>query len=464
MPYEMRRDDSRFCVYKVPEDGPAERMKCYDRQEAAAAYLTALRIAEGDEDAANKAQYPDGTDIPGELTDNYRPGDEEKNCRTCEYGLDQEDNTILYCGRWQADVRPEWVCDAWEPHGHASEEVMDEMHSLKIIEETPDSATIGGLAVVYGGQDLEGDTFTASTDFMDDHASDHMPVLYDHALGDIKSTLGVVTKIEERDAGLWMEAQIDRAKAYAKEVLELVKSGRLGYSTGSVAHLVQRLEGQIKRWPIYELSLTPTPAEPRTLGVEFLKTLDLLVGQPAGDDIAIKGDEPEIADAIGTDVDASESIITFKLDMENQMSDEIKTTEVAEVAAPVDAPETTPADIKGMVQSAINEIAAERATEAGGILTDEAPAVKRHTKMGGDHTGGDAFTHWCRTGQDNYYTKSQKGSPTKADLAEGSAATGGVLVPQDMYDQIVAKRNESSVPHRAGARIISTSLDSIEVS
>ena len=47
----------------------------------------------------------------------------------------------------------------------------------------------------------------------------------------------------------------------------------LGWSSGSVPHLVQRTKGslpgtqKITSWPIVELSLTPTPAEPRTIGV-----------------------------------------------------------------------------------------------------------------------------------------------------------------------------------------------------
>jgi hypothetical protein len=65
-----------------------------------------------------------------------------------------------------------------------------------------------------------------------------------------------------------------------------VQKGKLGYSTGSVAHLVERLEGNIKRWPVYELSLTPTPAEPRTLGVEYLKGLGVVIPTEAQSDVS----------------------------------------------------------------------------------------------------------------------------------------------------------------------------------
>ena len=342
-------------------------------------------------------------------------------------------------------------------------EKVDDLYSIKILEESHEGdeskILVGGMAVVYGGKDLQGDTFTADTDFWAEHASKTMPVLYDHGLGEVKNALGVVTKVEPTGVGVWMEAQIDRAKVYASEVLELIRLGKLGYSTGSVAHLVQRLEGQIKRWPIYELSLTPQPAEPRTLGVDFLKTLGLTVPEPEGNVAdSIKGDQPKIEDLI-SDVNVSDNSVVIK--MENVMPEEIKQDEEIVEEKAVEQPDFKSL-FKSELRDALKEIKEERQTEEGGIIT-EAPAIKSFTKLGGDHDGGDAFTHWCRTGQDNYYTKSNLENPTKADLAEGADATGGVLVPQDLYSTIVAKRNESSVPHRAGAMVIQTSLDSVQV-
>lgn len=59
--------------------------------------------------------------------------------------------------------------------------------------------------------------------------------------------------------------------------MELLKAGTLGYSSGALAHLVERVTGNgatvIKSWPIGEFSLTPTPAEPRTLGVAEIRSL-----------------------------------------------------------------------------------------------------------------------------------------------------------------------------------------------
>src|SRR3972149_10048085 len=49
--------------------------------------------------------------------------------------------------------------------------------------------------------------------------------------------------------------------------------GVIGLSSGTASHLARRNGGKILRWPVVEYSLTPTPAEPRTIGVTQLKSL-----------------------------------------------------------------------------------------------------------------------------------------------------------------------------------------------
>lgn len=180
--------------------------------------------------------------------------------------------------------------------------------SIKSI--TENTVTLAGYGVIFGGVDLEGETFTRDTDFMPDLVQNKL-VLYDHGANEsIKSTvIGRVnaSDIKADDTGLWIEAELDRHAAYMDMVLELAEQGVLGWSSGSVGHLVAREGKSIKRWPIVEFSLTPTPAEPRTLGVNRLKTLaeawpllEQLTAppKPAGDDIQDKADEkPEDAGA-----------------------------------------------------------------------------------------------------------------------------------------------------------------------
>ena len=75
------------------------------------------------------------------------------------------------------------------------------------------------------------------------------------------------------ETGLWAEAQLDLRKRYVQAVRKLVERGSLSWSSGSLPHLVEvNGDGRIKRWPIVEGSLTPTPAEPRNTDVNALRS------------------------------------------------------------------------------------------------------------------------------------------------------------------------------------------------
>ena len=136
---------------------------------------------------------------------------------------------------------------------------------------------IGGYLLVWGerGQrDLQGEYFTPETDVGLDWY-ERRPVLYHHGLdGALKAAvIGVIDRLRPDETGLWVEAQLDLHKRYVRAVQRLVDQGVLSWSSGSLPHLVEvGGEGQIKRWPIVEGSLTPTPAEPRLTDVRTLKS------------------------------------------------------------------------------------------------------------------------------------------------------------------------------------------------
>lgn len=156
---------------------------------------------------------------------------------------------------------------------------------VKILSSSGAGFRVGGYGVVWGGRDVVGDYFSKGvTDFWFDRISHTPMVLYQHGQdGSMKRTVvGQVVSKTEDDIGLWIEAQITASKKYADAIRDLVKKGILGWSSGSVPHLVNRVKGalpgtnEITSWPIVELSLTPTPAEPRTIGVRELKSLAAL--------------------------------------------------------------------------------------------------------------------------------------------------------------------------------------------
>lgn len=144
--------------------------------------------------------------------------------------------------------------------------------SVKVLKRTDEAITVGGYGVIFGGVDLDGETFTQDTDFMPDLVP-IKSVFYDHASQEkVRNILGKASEKVD-DAGIWVEAQLDRSKKYIDEIMELIEKGILGWSSGSAGHLNIRDGKAIKRWAVVEYSLTPTPAEPRTLGVERIKAL-----------------------------------------------------------------------------------------------------------------------------------------------------------------------------------------------
>ena len=147
-------------------------------------------------------------------------------------------------------------------------------------------AVVAGYGVVFGGEDLYGETFSKNTEFMLDLVPSK-PVMFNHGLSvthkaddvdtrfHVKSFLGIVENaaIKIDEFGMFIEAVLDESKEYAKQVLELIEQGVLGWSSGSVPQLIEVDGKNIKQWPIVEFSLTHTPAEPRTIGVEHIRAL-----------------------------------------------------------------------------------------------------------------------------------------------------------------------------------------------
>jgi hypothetical protein len=134
---------------------------------------------------------------------------------------------------------------------------------------------VGGYLVKFStasDPDLTGDFFSEATDF-DLKRSTSTSVYYDHGLdGTLKTrSLGIGTMVKD-GVGIWVEAQLDMRDEYDRAIMQLVKQGKLGWSSGTAAHLVDRRtvgkSNEIVRWPLgLDASLTPTPAEPRLVAV-----------------------------------------------------------------------------------------------------------------------------------------------------------------------------------------------------
>ena len=146
---------------------------------------------------------------------------------------------------------------------------------------------VGGYAVLWGNdvrKDLTGEFFTPKTEELTAiyDTVGKLPFLYHHGLDEIikTSVLGVVDTLKADSLGLWYEAQLKMAKEYEEYVKKLFGDGKLKTSTQTfpVARRVNEKTGEITRWPIVEITATPTPAEYRMQPIEALKSAFQEVG------------------------------------------------------------------------------------------------------------------------------------------------------------------------------------------
>jgi phage head maturation protease len=151
---------------------------------------------------------------------------------------------------------------------------------------------VKGYLVRFGdtkATDLEGDYFTKATDYgfpMEEGKRVPLNVYYHHGMDQAVGKKSIGTGfIKMTDEGLWYEAQLDMADEYGKMVAKLCKQGKMGFSSGAAAHMVERKSmggaSEIIRWPIAEASITPTPAEFRN----SVKSLEEYYGMDEMDDM-----------------------------------------------------------------------------------------------------------------------------------------------------------------------------------
>lgn len=300
------------------------------------------------------------------------------------------------------------------------------MHELKILEQTDDHAVIGGYGVVFGGEDLEGETFTPDTDFMLDLVPQKM-VFIDHSaesyltdesgkrvkLAAIDEPVGRVLEVTPDDVGLYMRLQLDKANRYWSVVNQLIDTGKAGLSSGTVGHLARRNGKTITRWPIVEESITLTPAEPRTVGVERLKHV-----AESNPDLEAIFTEAESTPAVEDATEGKAAAVVEILNTENTEMAEEKETQ------------TNAADpLEGQVKALGDRV--NQLIE----LMEKSPAIKSAGYTTDD--GGDADPTHKSLGD---FLLAVKRNDTKRlqtiykatkDLAEGAGATGGYLVPTE---------------------------------
>lgn len=154
---------------------------------------------------------------------------------------------------------------------------------------------VGGYLVLFGSADdtdLQGEFFSKATDFGNKttdqirfhHGRD--PELGICPMGDVELSLkaeGVWCEgniaIKAVDAKRWAAGIAEKREQYEQRVYELAKAGKLGWSSGTAAHLVRTMSRgkarEILSWPLgNDATLSPTPVDPRNVAVIPMKALD----------------------------------------------------------------------------------------------------------------------------------------------------------------------------------------------
>lgn len=143
--------------------------------------------------------------------------------------------------------------------------------------------TVGGYLVRFSSErdpDLIKDFFVRQTDF-DTEFPGKSSVYYHHGLdGSLKKrnlARDGKGRLEMDDIGVWVETQLALRDDYEQKIYEMAQAGKLGWSSGTAMHLVEREKvgnaHKILRWPLgLDASLTPTPCEPRNDAIVSVKT------------------------------------------------------------------------------------------------------------------------------------------------------------------------------------------------
>lgn len=222
MPYELREQSGRYCVYKVGENDPLE---CYSKKEDALAYLGALEA--NVEDAKMKAQKRLGSAIKA-LETPMRVGG-------YLVRFTNQNDPDLYGEYFDKDT------DFWIERGYPVK---------------------GERALLEHG--LEDFAKVMPIGLIDMVQEDEFGLYVEAKLNDRKEYERMLRDMRTRKAIQLTDAEIvQKAELAERAIKAIVETGKIQWSSGALPQgvVVDSTTGHIESWPIIEGSLTFTPAE-----------------------------------------------------------------------------------------------------------------------------------------------------------------------------------------------------------
>ena len=149
--------------------------------------------------------------------------------------------------------------------------------------EGEDTIALAGYGIVFDKVGLDGARFDKGTvltlpgqQTSQTFAVANPPVYWDHGFDEVLqlNSFGYVQDEKVDARGVWIKAQLSRNAEYMDWITELLENEEftLGWSGGSTAHLNKYINDTRMVWPVIEFSMTPTPANPGTLGVDVVQS------------------------------------------------------------------------------------------------------------------------------------------------------------------------------------------------
>jgi HK97 family phage major capsid protein len=356
---------------------------------------------------------------------------------------------------------------------------------------------VGGYLIRFtkaGDTDIDGDFFTEETDFGPRKST---TVLYHHGqdktLG--RRVLDPGAEIKMDETGVWVEAQLDRRDQYEEAIYQMAKAGKLGWSSGTASHLVERERAakggyHVKSWHLgVDASLTPTPVEPRNeaVPVKSIKSTDL-----SSTDIAQEAKAQQAKAQEGASGESHSSSQQTTRPMSDQTEDETKSLSPLEEYKAGLITKNEYREAKGLDPIDGGDVTADETAEAkaggpngGKTVTtqNEAPGYNEKTGLG--DTPAKAFKHWAMHGDASGLPAAMVGGEARPDevksaklagatkvnvspktdeafksmkadqdMLAGTDAQGGNAVPEGHFNNIIARRDEMMLAERLGVRNI----------
>lgn len=367
-------------------------------------------------------------------------------------------------------------------------------NALKALEETEDELVVGNHIILFGGRDLTGyaigknadgslgEFFTKATDLESDYTkTGRLYVDFEHGrdpdnVGNTKhNILGYVdwkTK-SVTDEGVFVKRVLYRRNKYVKMLEPLIKAGLIGNSSEAVPDNIHKAEnGELTRWGLHRDTLTVTPMEPRMLDENALAAVKALAEMlPEFKSLLITSKDT----ALPVEEEKQDQPTNQPVKMENKTMNELTESAVADIAAKAVASALAEREVKekAEAQKAAELKAAEDAGYKKAVedLKDrKAPAFNTITERGfsEEKDAVPGFKHWLFTGEkngaliapDSSFEKIQSG---KAAWNVTTGASGGFLVPDPLYNRIIAKRDIMSWVRQVSCMFLTTPSDHLLV-